>query len=97
MTSKTGSATTASPTTPPADAQPSTAQPTGLDLLDPELYRGNPQELWAELLAGDTLARDRNGLWAVTQHAHLREAERRSADFTSDPGTGPCRPRTRTT
>ncbi|MBK7165574.1 MAG: cytochrome P450 [Candidatus Microthrix sp.] len=86
MTSKTGSATTASPTTPPADAQPSTAQPTGLDLLDPELYRGNPQELWAELLAGDTLARDRNGLWAVTQHAHLREAERRSADFTSGPG-----------
>ncbi|MFZ1440546.1 MAG: hypothetical protein WAS75_15625, partial [Candidatus Microthrix subdominans] len=66
MTSKIAPGTTA-----PTMAKPGSSQPTELDLLDPELYRSNPQELWAELLASDTLARDRNGLWAVPQHAHL--------------------------
>ena len=47
MTSKIAPGTTA-----PTMAKPGSSQPTELDLLDPELYRSNPQELWAETRSG---------------------------------------------
>ena len=52
MTSKIAPGTTA-----PTMAKPGSSQPTELDLLDPELYRSNPQELWAELPPGPAIGR----------------------------------------
>ncbi|MCB1028725.1 MAG: cytochrome P450 [Microthrixaceae bacterium] len=63
-----------------------TASLADLDLLDPRLYRTDPQELWAELLTYESPVRDANGLWVVARHPQLHEAERRSRDFTSGPG-----------
>lgn len=58
-----------------------------VDLLDPELYRTDPHDLWTQLRAVDGLSRDeRNGLIAVTRHADIVEVERRSAVFSSKQG-----------
>jgi len=58
-----------------------------VDLLDPELYRRNPHDVWAWMRANEPVYRDhRNGLWAVTRHADLMEVERRSSVFVSGQG-----------
>ncbi|WP_420450681.1 cytochrome P450 [Ilumatobacter sp.] len=58
-----------------------------VDLLDPELYRGDPHEVWAWMRANEPVYRDeRNGLWGVTRHADLLDVERRSTVFVSGQG-----------
>lgn len=58
-----------------------------VDLLDPELYRRNPHDVWAWMRAIEPVYRDqRNGLWAVTRHADLIDVERRSSVFVSGQG-----------
>lgn len=58
-----------------------------VDLLDPELYRRNPHDVWTWMRANEPVYRDqRNGLWGVTRHADLMDVERRSGVFIS--GTG---------
>jgi cytochrome P450 family 142 subfamily A polypeptide 1 len=58
-----------------------------VDLLDPELYRRNPHDVWAWMRAHEPVYRDhRNGLWAMTRHAHVMEVERRSSVFVSGQG-----------
>jgi cytochrome P450 family 142 subfamily A polypeptide 1 len=55
-----------------------------LDLLDPELYRTNPHDLWTQLRAEEPVYRDeQNNLWALTRHADVLEAERASDRFSS--------------
>jgi cytochrome P450 family 142 subfamily A polypeptide 1 len=54
------------------------------DLLDPELYQGNPHELWTRLRHEKPVYRDeRNELWALTRHRDVLEAERNAAVFSS--------------
>jgi cytochrome P450 family 142 subfamily A polypeptide 1 len=56
-----------------------------IDLLDPELYRTNPHELWTQMRHESPVYRDeQNGLWALTKHHDLLEAERASDVFSSD-------------
>jgi cytochrome P450 family 142 subfamily A polypeptide 1 len=58
-----------------------------VDLLDPELYRRDPHEVWTWMRANEPVYRDaRNGLWAVTRHADLLDVERRSGVFVSGMG-----------
>jgi cholest-4-en-3-one 26-monooxygenase len=58
-----------------------------VDLLDPDLYRRNPHDVWTWMRANEPVYRDRrNGLWGVTRHADLMDVERRSTIFVS--GTG---------
>jgi cholest-4-en-3-one 26-monooxygenase len=58
-----------------------------VDLLDPELYRRNPHDVWAWMRANEPVYRDhRNGLWGVTRHADLMDVERRSSVFVSGQG-----------
>lgn len=58
-----------------------------VDLLDPELYRSNPHDIWAWMRANEPVYRDdRNGLWAVTRHADVMDVERRSSVFVSGRG-----------
>ncbi|MEP1124140.1 MAG: cytochrome P450 [Ilumatobacter sp.] len=54
------------------------------DLLDPDLYRRNPHDVWAWMRANEPVYHDeRNGLWGVTRHADLMDVERRSTVFAS--------------
>jgi cytochrome P450 family 142 subfamily A polypeptide 1 len=58
-----------------------------VDLLDPELYRRDPHDVWAWMRRNEPVYRDdRNGLWAVTRHADLVDVERRSTVFVSGQG-----------
>jgi cholest-4-en-3-one 26-monooxygenase len=58
-----------------------------VDLLDPELYRRNPHDVWTWMRANEPVYRDhRNGLWGVTRHADLMDVERRSSVFVSGMG-----------
>ncbi len=58
-----------------------------VDLLDPELYRRDPHDVWAWMRSNEPLYRDaRNGLWGVTRHADLLDVERRSSVFASGQG-----------
>src|SRR5687768_17717847 len=53
-------------------------------LLDPELYRDNPHDLWTRLRHEEPVYRDeQNGLWALTRHRDVLEAERASDVFSS--------------
>ena len=55
-----------------------------VDLLDPELYRRDPHDVWAWMRANEPVYRDEpNGLWAVTCHADVMDVERRSMVFSS--------------
>ena len=55
-----------------------------VDLLDPEFYQSNPHDTYTWMRANEPLYRDdANGLWAVTRHRDLLDAERRSVDFSS--------------
>ncbi len=57
------------------------------DLLDPELYRREPHDVWTWMRANEPVYRDeRNGLWGVTRHADLLDVERRSTVFVSGQG-----------
>jgi cytochrome P450 family 142 subfamily A polypeptide 1 len=60
-----------------------------IDLLDPHFYR-DAERMHAALRwmrASEPVYRDqRNGLWAITRHADLKEVERRSAVFVSGQG-----------
>ncbi|MGA9275349.1 cytochrome P450 [Ilumatobacter sp.] len=57
------------------------------DLLDPDLYRRNPHDVWEWMRANEAVYRDdRNGLWGVTRHADLMDVERRSSIFVSGQG-----------
>lgn len=54
------------------------------DLLDPDLYRRDPHDVWEWMRANEPVYRDhRNGLWGVTRHADLLDVERRSTVFSS--------------
>ncbi|MGB3733818.1 MAG: cytochrome P450 [Ilumatobacter sp.] len=54
------------------------------DLLDPDLYRRDPHDVWAWMRANEPVYRDdRNGLWGVTRHGDLMDVERRSTVFNS--------------
>src|SRR5262245_58454870 len=58
-----------------------------VDLLDPELYRCDPHDVWTWMRANEPVYRDvRNGLWGVTRHADLMDVERRSSVFLSGQG-----------
>ena len=55
-----------------------------VDLLDPELYRSNPHDVWAWMRANEPVYRDeKNGLWGITRHADVMDVERRSMVFSS--------------
>src|SRR3712207_869387 len=55
-----------------------------LDLLDPELYRTNPHDLWTQLRHEEPVYHDEvNDLWALTRHKDVLEAERASDVFSS--------------
>lgn len=57
------------------------------DLLDPELYRRNPHDVWEWMRRNEPVYRDeRNGLWGVTRLANLVDVERRSTVFISGQG-----------
>jgi cytochrome P450 family 142 subfamily A polypeptide 1 len=60
-----------------------------LDLRDPELYRRDPQDVWARLRDTEGLVRDRNGFVAMARFADLLEAERNAADLSSARGYRP--------
>lgn len=54
------------------------------DLLDPDLYRRDPHDVWEWMRSNEPVYRDhRNGLWGVTRHADLMDVERRSTVFSS--------------
>jgi cytochrome P450 family 142 subfamily A polypeptide 1 len=57
-----------------------------LDLRDPDLYRRDPQEVWARLRDTEGLVRDRHGFVAVARFADLLASERNSADLSSARG-----------
>ncbi len=58
-----------------------------VDLLDPELYRGDPHEAFTWMRHHEPVYRDeRNGLWAVSRHADLLAVERDNATFVSGRG-----------
>jgi cytochrome P450 family 142 subfamily A polypeptide 1 len=58
-----------------------------VDLLDPELYRREPHDVWTWMRANEPVYRDdRNGLWGVTRHADLMHVERTSSVFLSGQG-----------
>jgi cytochrome P450 family 142 subfamily A polypeptide 1 len=58
-----------------------------VDLLDPDLYRRDPHDVWASMRADEPVYRDeRNGLWGITRHADLIDVERRSSVFLSGLG-----------
>jgi cholest-4-en-3-one 26-monooxygenase len=55
-----------------------------VDLLDPELYRRNPHDVWAWMRANEPVYHDeRNGLWGISRHADVMDVERRSNVFAS--------------
>jgi cytochrome P450 family 142 subfamily A polypeptide 1 len=58
-----------------------------VDLLDPELYRSNPHDIWSWMRANEPVYRDdKNGLWGISRHAHVMDVERRSTVFVSGRG-----------
>ncbi len=58
-----------------------------VDLLDPTFYRDGPHEAFTWMRANEPVYRDeKNGLWAVTRHADIRDVEGRPADFVSGQG-----------
>jgi cytochrome P450 family 142 subfamily A polypeptide 1 len=58
-----------------------------VDLLDPDLYRLEPHDVWTWMRAHEPVYRDhRNGLWVVTRHGDVRDVERRSQVFVSGMG-----------
>ena len=58
-----------------------------VDLLDPELYRRNPHDVWSWMRANEPVYRDeKNGLWGISRHAHVMDVERRSMTFVSGRG-----------
>jgi len=58
-----------------------------VDLLDPVLYRSNPHDTWTWMRANEPVYRDeKNGLWGLTRHADIMDAERRSSVFISGKG-----------
>jgi len=58
-----------------------------VDLLDPELYRRNPHDVWEWMRRNEPVYRDaRNGLWGVTRHSDIQDVERRSSVFVSGLG-----------
>lgn len=55
-----------------------------VDLLDPELYRRNPHDVWTWMRQHEPVYRDeRNGLWGITRHADAVFVERRAERFPS--------------
>jgi cytochrome P450 family 142 subfamily A polypeptide 1 len=57
------------------------------DLLDPDLYRRDPHDVWTWMRANEPVYRDqRNGLWAITRHADVMQVERLSSVFVSSQG-----------
>jgi cytochrome P450 family 142 subfamily A polypeptide 1 len=55
-----------------------------VDLLDPELYPSDPHDIWTWMRANEPVYRDEtNGLWALTRHHDVLEAERRANEFSS--------------
>jgi cytochrome P450 family 142 subfamily A polypeptide 1 len=58
-----------------------------VDLLDPELYRSNPHDIWSWMRVNEPVYRDdKNGLWGISRHAHVMDVERRSTVFVSGQG-----------
>ena len=56
-----------------------------VDLLDPELYKSNPHDVWTWMRANEPVYRDeKNGLWGITRHADIMDVERRSTVFSSN-------------
>ena len=56
-----------------------------IDLLDPELYKSNPHDVWAWMRANEPVYRDeKNKLWGITRHADVMDVERRSSVFSSE-------------
>ncbi len=56
-----------------------------VDLLDPELYKSNPHDVWAWMRAHEPVYRDeKNKLWGITRHADVMDVERRSSVFSSE-------------
>jgi len=56
-----------------------------VDLLDPELYKSNPHDVWAWMRANEPVYRDeKNKLWGITRHADVMDVERRSSVFSSE-------------
>jgi len=56
-----------------------------IDLLDPELYKSNPHDVWTWMRANEPVYRDeKNKLWGISRHADVMEVERRSSVFSSE-------------
>ncbi|MFI0460620.1 MAG: cytochrome P450 [Ilumatobacteraceae bacterium] len=56
-----------------------------VNLLDPELYKSNPHDVWAWMRANEPVYRDeKNKLWGITRHADVMDVERRSSVFSSE-------------
>jgi cytochrome P450 family 142 subfamily A polypeptide 1 len=69
----------------PTKATELTARPT-VDLLDPEFHVGDPHPAYTWMRHHEPMYRDVNGIWCITRMDHLREIERRAADFVSSKG-----------
>ena len=57
-----------------------------LDLRDPNLYRRDPQDVWARLRETDGLVRDRNGFVALARFADVLAAEHNAIDLSNARG-----------
>ena len=56
-----------------------------IDLLDPELYKSNPHDVWTWMRANEPVYRDeKNKLWGISRHADVMDVERRSSVFSSE-------------
>jgi cytochrome P450 family 142 subfamily A polypeptide 1 len=57
-----------------------------VDLLDPAFHVGDPHPAYRWMRRHEPLYRDRNGVVCVTRMEHVRQVERRAADFVSSKG-----------
>jgi cytochrome P450 family 142 subfamily A polypeptide 1 len=58
-----------------------------VDLLDPELHRSDPHDVWTWMREVEPIYRDeRNGLWGVTRHRDISSVERDADAFPSHLG-----------
>ena len=60
-----------------------------LDLLDPDLYAGDPWSVYRRLRDEAPVYRDRNGMWCVSRHRDVLDIEKNPAVYSSAHGSRP--------
>src|SRR5579872_1963832 len=60
-----------------------------LDLLDPDLYAGDPWTVYRRLRDEAPAYRDRNGMWCVSRHRDVLDIEKNPAVYSSAHGSRP--------